>query len=124
LLAFLREAQLDRVGCFAYSPVEGARANELPGGVPEEVKQERLGRFMQVQAEISAAKLRAKIGRHLEVLVDEVSGTTAIARSKADAPEIDGIVRVKGARGARPGDFLRVKVTAASEHDLAGSVAP
>jgi len=97
LLQFLREARLDRVGCFAYSPVEGARANGLPDPVPEEAKKERVARFMQVQAEISRAKLRAKVGRTLEVLVDEMQGATAIARSKADAPEIDGIVRVKSA---------------------------
>ncbi len=119
MLAFLEEAQLDRVGCFAYSPVDGAKANELPGAVPDEVKEERRARFMARQAEISRAKLAAKVGREIEVLVDAVEGTTVIARSRADAPEIDGIVRVKGARSARPGDFLRVKVTAATEHDLA-----
>jgi ribosomal protein S12 methylthiotransferase len=118
LLAFLREAQLDRVGCFAYSPVEGARANELPGAVPEEVKQERLRRFMRVQAGVSAARLASKVGRELRVLVDDVEGRVAIARSSADAPEIDGVVRVKGAKGAKPGDFLAVRVTAASDHDL------
>jgi ribosomal protein S12 methylthiotransferase len=118
LLAFLREAQLDRVGCFAYSPVEGAKANELPGAVPEEVKRERLRRFMQVQAGVSAARLASKVGRELRVLVDDVEGRVAIARSSADAPEIDGVVRVKGARGAKPGDFLSVRVTAASDHDL------
>ena len=122
LLDFLEEAQLDRVGCFAYSPVEGAKANELPGAVPDEVKEERRERFMAKQAEISRAKLAAKVGREIEVLVDGVEGTTVIARSKADAPEIDGIVRVKGARSARPGDFLRVKVTAATEHDLAAKM--
>ena len=122
LLQFLREAQLDRVGCFAYSAVEGARANDLPDPVPEGVKEERRGRFMQVQAEISRAKLRAKVGRTLDVLVDEMQGTTAIARSKADAPEIDGIVRVKAARSAKAGDILHVKVTAADEHDLEARV--
>ncbi|HUP28989.1 MAG TPA: radical SAM protein, partial [Usitatibacter sp.] len=118
MLQFLREAQLDRVGCFAYSPVEGARANELPDPVPAEVKEERRRRFMEAQAGISRAKLQAKVGRTLEVLVDEMQGTTAIARSRADAPEIDGLVEVKRARGARPGDFLTVAVTSASEHDL------
>src|SRR5689334_22908413 len=87
LLAFLREAQLDRVGCFAYSPVEGATANTLPGAVPEEVREERRARFMQVQAQISRERLRAKVGRTLDVLVDEVAGRKAIARTKADAPE-------------------------------------
>jgi len=118
LLDFLRAAELDRVGCFAYSPVEGARANDLPGAVPDELKEERRARFMQVQAEISRAKLRRKVGATLEVLVDEVDGAVAIARSKADAPEIDGIVRVRNANGAKPGDFLRARVTRAREHDL------
>ena len=118
LLAFVREAELDRVGCFAYSPVEGAKANDLPGAVPEAVKQERLLRFMQAQAEVSRRRLAAKVGREIEVLVDDVEGRLAYARSSADAPEIDGIVRVKGAKGAKPGDFLRVRVTGAGEHDL------
>ena len=119
LLAFLDEAQLDRVGCFAYSPVDGAKANDLPGAVPDEVREERRERFMAKQAEISRARLAAKVGREIEVLVDAVEGITVVGRSRADAPEIDGIVRVKGARSARPGDFLRAKVTAATEHDLA-----
>jgi ribosomal protein S12 methylthiotransferase len=121
LLQFLEEAQLDRVGCFAYSAVEGARANDLPDPVPEEVKEERRARFMEVQAQISRSKLRAKIGRTLEVLVDAMEGTTAIARSQADAPEIDGVVRVKGAKGVKPGDFVAVKITSAGEHDLQGT---
>ncbi|PZQ09816.1 MAG: 30S ribosomal protein S12 methylthiotransferase RimO [Rhodanobacter denitrificans] len=118
LLDFIEAAQLDRVGCFAYSPVEGARANELPDPVPEPVKQERLERFMAVQAKISAARLRAKIGREIEVLVDEVDDGVAIARSAADAPEIDGIVQIADGAGLRPGQFARVRVTGASEHDL------
>ena len=118
LLDFIEAAQLDRVGCFAYSPVEGARANDLPDPVPEPVKQERLERFMAVQARISAARLRAKIGRELEVLVDEVADGVAIARSAADAPEIDGIVQIADGAGLRPGQFARVRVTGASEHDL------
>ena len=118
LLAFLQEARLDRVGCFAYSPVEGAKANELPGALPDAVREERRARFMQVQSAISAQRLAAKVGRTLEVLVDEVRGATAIGRSAADAPEIDGLVRVKGAKGAKPGDFIRARVTAALEHDL------
>ena len=123
LLSFLEEAQLDRVGCFAYSPVEGARANELPDPVPEELKEERRGRFMELQARISRDKLRAKVGRTLEVLVDEMEGATAIGRTKADAPEIDGIVRVKGARGVKPGDLISVKVTGSDEYDLAARAA-
>ena len=118
LLGFLREADLDRVGCFAFSPVEGAKANALPDPVPEAVKEERRARFMQAQAEISAAKLRRKVGSTLDVLIDEAHGATAIGRSHADAPEIDGVVRVKKAKGASAGDFLRVTVTAADEHDL------
>jgi len=124
MLAFLEEAQLDRVGCFAYSPVEGAKANELPGAIPDEVREERRARFMQVQASISRERLKRKVGRTLEMLVDEVRGTAAIGRSAADAPEIDGVVHVKGARGAKPGDRLRVKITAAGEHDLKGIPVP
>ena len=118
LLAFLREAELDRVGCFAYSPVDGAKANDLPDPVAPEVKEERRARFMRVQAAISREKLRRKIGREIEVLVDAVEGRTAVARSAADAPEIDGVVRVKGAKGAKPGDRLRAVVTGATDHDL------
>src|SRR5262249_3883416 len=123
LLEFIGEAGLDRVGCLAYSPVDGANANDLPGHVPEEVKEERRARFMQAQAKVSAARLAGKVGRALDVIVDGMEATKAIARSAADAPEIDGIVRVSGARGAKPGDILRVKVTAATEHDLEAKVA-
>jgi len=123
LLAFLDEAQLDRVGCFAYSPVDGAAANALPDPVPQEVREERQARFMQTQARISAARLRRKIGTTLDVLVDAVEGDTAIARSHADAPEIDGTVRVTGGSKLRAGEFARVTVTAASEHDLHARIA-
>jgi ribosomal protein S12 methylthiotransferase len=118
LLAFLEEAQLDRVGCFAYSPVEGAAANALPDPVPEQVKQERRARFMQAQARISAARLQRKIGRTLTVLVDEVGERGAVARSAADAPEIDGLVYIENAGDLHPGQFARVKVHRADEHDL------
>ncbi|HEX5960366.1 MAG TPA: 30S ribosomal protein S12 methylthiotransferase RimO [Rhodanobacteraceae bacterium] len=118
LLDFLHDAQLDRVGAFAYSPVDGARANELPDPVPEELKEDRLERFMQVQAGISAAKLRRKIGRTLKVLVDEVGTEGAIARSMADAPGIDGVVRIADGVSLAPGQFVDVRVTAASAHDL------
>jgi ribosomal protein S12 methylthiotransferase len=118
LLAFLKEAQLDRVGCFAYSPVEGAKANDLPGALPDEVREERRARFMEVQAGISRARLKRWIGRELEVLVDAVEKGAALGRSAADAPEIDGLVHLKGARGAKPGDFVRARVTGANEHDL------
>ncbi len=118
LLGFLRAAQLDRVGAFAYSPVEGAAANALPDAVPEELKEDRLERFMAVQAEISAARLRRRIGRRLQVLVDSVEAGTAIARSSADAPEIDGVVRIRDGAGLRPGQFTEVVIEAADAHDL------
>ena len=120
LLDFLREAQLDRVGAFAYSPVAGARANELPDPVPEEVKEERLERFMEVQAQISAARLEAKIGTRQRVLVDEVDEYGAVARARADAPEIDGIVRIDDGQRLRPGHFVEVDIIHADEHDLIG----
>jgi len=118
LLAFLHEAQLDRVGCFAYSPVEGAAANALPDPVPEPVKEERRRRFMETQAAISAARLRGKIGRTQDVLIDSIDERTAIARSTADAPEIDGTVRIDDGADLVPGTFARVRVTAADAHDL------
>ncbi|MFP4155840.1 MAG: 30S ribosomal protein S12 methylthiotransferase RimO [Halothiobacillaceae bacterium] len=124
LLDFLREARLDRVGCFAYSPVEGAAANELPDPVPEAVKQERLARFMEVQEQISAEKLATRIGETMTVLVDEVDDEGAIARSPADAPEIDGNVFIEGAEGLSPGDFVQVRITDSSEHDLWGERLP
>jgi len=125
LLDFLDEAQLDRVGAFAYSPVEGAKANDLPDPVPDEVKQERLARFMERQAEISAAKLEAKIGTVQRCLVDAIDGELAIARSMADAPEIDGVVQVQdgGMAGLQPGDFVDVEIMGSDEHDLFGEVA-
>jgi ribosomal protein S12 methylthiotransferase len=118
LLDFLQEARLDRVGCFEYSPVKGARANDLPDHVPEEVKQERWQRFMALQQEISAAKLQAKIGKTVEILIDEVNELGAIGRSSADAPEIDGKVFLDGASGLNPGDFVEAQVTGADEYDL------
>ena len=120
LLDFLEEAQLDRVGAFAYSPVEGAAANALPGPVPEELKQERLARFMVAQAKISSAKLAQKVGKSLTVLVDGVRDGIAVARSSADAPEIDGAVYIEGAPDLQPGDFCQVSITRAGEHDLWG----
>ncbi|WP_024301964.1 30S ribosomal protein S12 methylthiotransferase RimO [Pseudogulbenkiania sp. MAI-1] len=120
LLAFLREAELDRVGCFTYSPVDGAAANELPDPVPEEVKEARKARFMEVQAEISAARLARRVGSRMTVLVDEIDDEGAICRSYADAPEIDGMVFVADADGLRVGDFVEVAITAADEHDLWG----
>jgi ribosomal protein S12 methylthiotransferase len=118
LLSFLEEARLDRVGCFTYSPVAGAAANALAGPVDEELKQERLERFMAAQAAISAAKLRQRIGRRMTVLVDEITDEGVIARSYADAPEIDGVVLIKEAGRVKAGDFMEVEITAADEHDL------
>jgi ribosomal protein S12 methylthiotransferase len=118
LLDFIRSAQLDRVGCFAYSPVAGAAANDLTDPVPEPLKQERLGRFMEVQAEISRAKLGQRLGRRLTVLVDEVGEDQVIARSYAEAPDIDGVVIVPGAWELEPGDFIEVEVTDSDDHDL------
>lgn len=121
LLDWLDEAQLDRVGCFAYEPVSGAAANELPGALPREVREERRDRFMEKAAAISAAKLQAKIGRTLDVIVDEADGEGGVtARSKADAPEIDGHVLLRDAPDARPGDILSVLIEDADEFDLFG----
>jgi ribosomal protein S12 methylthiotransferase len=120
LLAFLEEAQLDRVGCFTYSPVDGATANALPDPVPEALKQERLARFMELQERISAEKLAGKVGRTMTVLVDEIKDGVAIARSSADAPEIDGLVYVEDASTAKVGDFCDVAITRAGAHDLWG----
>src|SRR6186997_773727 len=116
LLQFLEEAQLDRVGCFAYSPVDGAAANALPDAVPEETRESRRKRFMEVQAGISARKLQRKVGRTLQVLVDE----PGVGRSSADAPEIDGVVRFKGGKA---GEFRDVTIDRADEHDLYGRLA-
>jgi ribosomal protein S12 methylthiotransferase len=118
LLDFLREAELDRVGAFAYSPVDGAKANELPDPVSEELKEDRLEQFMAVQAEISAAKLQRKIGRTIKVLVDEAGADGAVTRSAADAPEIDGSVLIADGQSLKPGQFVEVVVESASEHDL------
>ncbi|MGH8802680.1 MAG: 30S ribosomal protein S12 methylthiotransferase RimO [Casimicrobiaceae bacterium] len=118
LLDFLREAELDRVGCFAYSPVEGAAANALPDAVPAPLREERRARLMALQADISAARLTARTGRIEDVLVDRIEGGAAIARSVADAPEIDGVVRIRGAAILEPGSFVRVVVTGSDVHDL------
>jgi ribosomal protein S12 methylthiotransferase len=123
LLDFLRQAQLDRVGCFTYSPVAGARANELDGAVPEEVKEERWHAFMQVQADISRDRLRRKVGCTQQVLVDEADDEAAIARSKADAPEIDGIVRIRDGQSLAPGSLVEVIVEDADDYDLTARLA-
>jgi ribosomal protein S12 methylthiotransferase len=118
LLDWLDEAQLDRVGCFEYSPVKGAAANELPDHVPDEVKKERWERFMEKQQAISAAKLQNKIGWEMDVLVDHVEDGVATARSYADAPEIDGVVMIEGDYGLKPGDMLPVIIEEADDYDL------
>ncbi len=123
LLSFLQEAQLDRVGCFAYSPVEGAVANDLPDAVPDEIRADRQRRFMETQTKISLAKLKNKIGREIDVLVDMVSRDGVVGRSSADAPEIDGQVHVHSnnktaLKNIKPGDIIRARVADTNEHDL------
>ncbi|MDN3640816.1 30S ribosomal protein S12 methylthiotransferase RimO [Simiduia curdlanivorans] len=122
LLDFLEEAQLDRVGCFKYSPVDGATANELPDPVPEEVQQERWERFMETQQRISTARLQKKIGRILPVIIDEVDDEGAIGRTQGDAPEIDGAVYLNDEFDVEPGDIVLVEIEHADEYDLWGSV--
>jgi ribosomal protein S12 methylthiotransferase len=124
LLDWLDEAQLDRVGAFKYSPVEGAPANYIAPHVPPEVQEERLARFMQKSAAISAAKLARKVGQRMQVIVDAVDGHVAIARSMADAPEIDGIVRITRGSKLPVGEFADVEITGSSEHDLTARPAP
>jgi ribosomal protein S12 methylthiotransferase len=123
LLAFLEEAQLDRVGCFAYSPVDGAAANRLPDPIPEQVKEERRARFMQTQEKISAARLQRKIGTTMRVLIDEITDDGAVARSSADAPEIDGQVFVRSAGLPAAGSFVDVRIIKSDAHDLWAEVA-
>jgi len=118
LLDFLEVAQLDRVGAFMYSPVEGAVANALPDHIPLEVQQERLGRLMQLQEEVSAERLARKVGKTLQVLVDEVDDEGAIARSSSDAPEIDGLVYIENGQSLKVGEFVNVRVTHSDAHDL------
>jgi ribosomal protein S12 methylthiotransferase len=122
LLDFIREARIDRLGCFAYSPVAGASANDLPGQVPEEVREERRGRLMLLQQEISKELLQAKIGKTIRVLIDAVDRSGGVGRSAADAPEIDGVVYVKPPfephKKLVVGQFVDVTVTAADAHDL------
>ena len=122
LLTFLDQAQLDRVGCFKYSPVRGAAANELADPIPEVVKEDRLQRFMQRQAEISTQRLKNRIGNRETVLVDEVAAEGAVARSKSDAPEIDGEVFIDNATHLNPGDWVEVMIEDSDEHDLWGNL--
>ena len=118
LLDFLEEAELDRVGCFAYSPVQGAKANELTGALSNEVREKRRERLMHLQAKISARRLKRRLGKTIKVLVDEVKGERAVGRSAGDAPEIDGVVHIEGGSALKPGDWAQVKVTRTDAHDL------
>jgi len=121
LLAWLEEAQLDRVGCFKYSPVEGAAANALPGHIAPELQEERYARFMERAADISARRLAARIGQRVRVLVDDVTEDGALARSQAEAPQIDGVVRIeKSLARLRAGEFADVEIVAADAYDLTG----
>jgi ribosomal protein S12 methylthiotransferase len=122
LLDWLQEAQLDRVGCFRYSPVEGAAANALPGAVPDEVKEERWQRFMAAATAISRSRLAAKVGSQQRVLVDTVDENGAIARSRADAPDIDGVVRIAKPGKLKSGDWADVEITDADDYDLAAKL--
>lgn len=122
LLDFLREARLDRVGCFSYSPVQGAKANELPDPVPEDVKEERRRRFMQVQSEISADNLKRRVGHVETVLIDSGNNGKgrAVGRSRYEAPDIDGLIYIDSDKPLYPGDLVRVRLTGSTEHDLTG----
>ncbi|MGT4068580.1 UNVERIFIED_CONTAM: 30S ribosomal protein S12 methylthiotransferase RimO [Aeromonas hydrophila] len=122
LLDFIDKAELDRVGCFKYSPVEGAKANELPDPVPEEVQEERFQRFMELQQKVSIRKLARKVGKDMLVLIDEVDEEGATGRSAADAPEIDGLVYLNGETGLKPGDMVKVRIDEADEYDLWASL--
>ena len=123
LLDFLKEAQLDRVGCFKFSPVEGAPATEMADQVPEDIKEERFHRFMQLQQEISAERLKQKIGQTLDVIVDEIDDEGIIGRTKADAPEVDGLVYIENLSGTpvKVGEFIKVTITHSDEYDLWGT---
>jgi len=120
LLDFIEEAQLDRVGAFAYSPVKGAVANDLPNHIPPEVQQERLARLMLLQEAISEERLKLKIGKTIAVLIDDVDEEGAIARSSADAPEIDGLVYIKTGQELEVGSLVEVRITDTDAHDLWG----
>ncbi|WP_421352444.1 30S ribosomal protein S12 methylthiotransferase RimO [Aeromonas sp. 604443] len=122
LLDFIDKAELDRVGCFKYSPVEGALANELPDPVPEDVQEERFQRFMELQQQVSIRKLARKVGKEMLVLIDEVDEEGATGRSAADAPEIDGLVYLNGETGLKPGDMVKVRIDESDEYDLWASL--
>lgn len=122
LLDFIDKAELDRVGCFKYSPVEGALANELPDPVPEEVQEERFQRFMELQQQVSIRKLARKVGQEMTIIIDEVDEEGATGRSFADAPEIDGLVYLNGETGLKPGDMVKVRIDESDEYDLWASL--
>ncbi|MFM1646752.1 30S ribosomal protein S12 methylthiotransferase RimO [Aeromonas salmonicida] len=122
LLDFIDKAELDRVGCFKYSPVEGAKANELPDLVAEDVQEERFQRFMELQQQVSIRKLARKVGKEMTVLIDEVDEEGATGRSFADAPEIDGLVYLNGETDLKPGDLVKVRIDEADEYDLWASL--
>ena len=122
LLDFIDKAELDRVGCFKYSPVEGALANELPDPVPEEIQEERFQRFMELQQQVSIRKLARKVGQELTVIIDEVDEEGATGRSFADAPEIDGLVYLNGETNLKPGDMVKVRIDESDEYDLWASL--
>lgn len=122
LLDFIDKAELDRVGCFKYSPVEGAKANELPDPVPEEVQEERFQRFMELQQQVSIRKLARKVGQEMTIIIDEVDEEGATGRSAADAPEIDGLVYLNGETSLKPGDMVKVRIDEADEYDLWASL--
>ncbi|WP_445503516.1 30S ribosomal protein S12 methylthiotransferase RimO [Microvirga sp. G4-2] len=121
LMQWLKEAKIDRAGCFQYEPVQGAPANELAGAVPPEVKEERWHRFMQIQQKVSAKLLKGRVGRTLPVIIDEVGATVATGRTKYDAPEIDGVVYVASKKPLKPGEIVDVKIEASDEYDLHGT---
>ncbi|MCH7370753.1 30S ribosomal protein S12 methylthiotransferase RimO [Aeromonas sp. MR16] len=122
LLDFIDKAELDRVGCFKYSPVDGAKANELPDPVPEDIQEERFVRFMELQQQVSIRKLARKVGQEMTVLIDGVDEEGATGRSFADAPEIDGLVYLNGETGLKPGDLVKVRIDEADEYDLWASL--
>ncbi len=119
---FIDKVELDRLGCFKYSPVEGAKANELPDPVPEEVQEERFQRFMELQQQVSVRKLVRKVGKEMTVLIDEVDEEGATGRTFADAPEIDGLVYLNGETDLKPGDLVKVRIDEADEYDLWASL--
>ncbi len=120
LLDWIRAAEIDRAGCFKYEPVHGAKANDLPGGVPEEVKEERWHRFMAAQQDVSERRLKRFVGRTLPVLIDGVDGSKAVGRTFADAPEIDGVVHLTRAKGLQPGDMVQVRIKSTDAYDQHG----